>query len=71
MQKWSINPKSDMQTLKAYEDLFKKGYGLKEVSMIIVDWFGAFEQQHRVQPRQLGLKMASLASEGSTSRYLP
>ena len=29
MQKWSINPKSDMQTLKAYEDLFKKGYGTK------------------------------------------
>ena len=29
MQKWSENPKSDMQTLKAYEDLFKKGYGTK------------------------------------------
>ena len=29
MQKWNINPKSDMQTLKAYEDLFKKGYGTK------------------------------------------
>ena len=25
MQKWSINPKSDMQTLKAHEALFKKG----------------------------------------------
>ena len=29
MQKWSINPKSDMKTLKAYEYLFKKGYGTK------------------------------------------
>ena len=29
MQKWRINPKRNMQTLKAYEDLFKKGYGTK------------------------------------------
>ena len=29
MQKWSINPKSDMQTLKVHKDLFKKGYGTK------------------------------------------
>ena len=31
MQKWSVNPKSDMQTLQAYEDLFKKGYETKEI----------------------------------------
>ena len=29
MQKQSVNPKSDMHTLKAYEDLFKKDYGTK------------------------------------------
>ena len=29
--KVSINPKSDMQTLKAYEDVFKKGYGTKGI----------------------------------------
>ena len=27
--KVSINPKSDMQTLKVHKDLFKKGYGTK------------------------------------------
>ena len=29
MQKRSANPKSDMQTLKAHANLFKKGYWTK------------------------------------------
>ena len=31
MQKWSVNPKSDMQTLKVHVILFKKGYWTKEI----------------------------------------
>ena len=30
MQKWSVNPKSDMQTLKVHAILFKKGYLTEE-----------------------------------------
>ena len=37
MQKGSINPKSDMQTLKVHAILFKKGYWTKETAMITVD----------------------------------
>ena len=65
MQKWSVNPKSDMQTLKAHEALFKKGYWTKGGIYYYYCWFGAFEQQHSVQPRQLGLKTTSPANEGS------
>ena len=37
MQKPSVNPKSDMQTLKVDDILFKKGYWTKEISIVIVD----------------------------------
>ena len=30
MQKWSVNPESDMRTLKVRAILFKKGYWTKE-----------------------------------------
>ena len=66
MQKWSINPKSDMQTLKVHDDLFKKGYWTKGAIYYYYCWVGAFKQQHSVQPRQLGLKTTSSANEGST-----
>ena len=71
MQKGSINPKSDMQTLKAHDDLFKKGYWTEGGIYDYYCWFGVFEQQHGVQQQQLGLKTTSLANEGSTVKYLP
>ena len=40
MQKWSINPKSDMQILKSHETLFKRVIGLKRISIIIIVDFG-------------------------------
>ena len=45
--------------------------GPNKISIIIIVDLGAFEQQHSVQPRQLGLETVSSASEGSTVRYLP
>ena len=66
MQKWSENPKSDMQTLKAYDQLFKKGYWTIEGIYYYYCWFGVVEQQ-----QQLWLKKESSANEGSTVRYLP
>ena len=52
MQKWNINPKSDMQTLKVHAKLFKKVIEPKKASMIIIVevWFLERQQQ------QLGLE---------------
>ena len=70
MQMRSINPKSDMQTLKAHDDLFKKGYWTKRAIDDYYCWFRVFEKQHYVQQQQLRLKTTSLANEGSTVKYL-
>ena len=66
MHKWSENPKNDMQTLKAYDHLFKKGYWTKEGIDYYYCWFGVLEQQ-----QQLGLRTESSANEGLAVRYLP
>ena len=60
-----------MQTLKAHNNLFKKGYWTKGDIYYYCCGFGVFEQQHSMQPQQLGLKTTSSANEGSTVRYLP
>ena len=67
MQKWSVNPKSDMQTLKVHANLFKKGYWTKGGIYDYYCWFGVFEQQ-----QQLGLKTASSANKGFGNEiYVP
>ena len=62
MQKWRVNPKSDMQTLKVHANLFKKGYWTKEGIYDYYYWFRVFEQQ-----QQLGFKTVSLANKGFDS----
>ena len=72
MQKWSVNPKSDMQTLKVHAIIFKKGYWTKEFIDYYYCWFGVFEQRQQVQQQQLGLKTKSSANKGFGSEiYLP
>ena len=63
MQKWSINPKSDMQTLKVHDNLFKKGSWTKGDTYDYYCWSGVFEQQQQVQQQQLGLKTRSSANK--------
>ena len=68
MQKWRVNPKSDMQTLKVHDFLFKKGYWTKEDIYDYYCWFGVFKQQQQ----ELGLKTESSTNKGFGSQiYLP
>ena len=72
MQKWRVNPKSDMQTLKVHANLFKKGYWTKEDIHYYRCWFRVLEQQQQVQQQQLGLKTTSSANKGFDSEiHLP
>ena len=67
MQKWCLNPKSGMQTLKVYAKLFKKGYRTKEDIYGYSCWFRDFERQ-----QQLGKKTKSSANKGfNTEIHLP